>query len=271
MLLRLARLHLSPEQLAKPIPSLTQRQFIVSKKNESASDERMKREMFWYREELLKRISASWNEVRSFLFSEQSDRLIVVIAQVGSLRTGSISLRGLRLTRPLLEILRSDEVEIELSLDDNPSANPGVFSKRGSADRLLYSTRANDFMDVCARIVNNSGPFSFSSLSLLTADGLMVANTLHLLLRLELLPHDVDTTPTALAHLSRYVVVDGLSSVPLPVLAPGASTTARISLCLMAEGRYEFGCFVEELTTELEEKESRGYRARIPMVLEVDC
>lgn len=83
--------------------------------------------------------------------------------QVGSLRTGSISLRGLRLTRPLLEILRSDEVEIELSLDDNPSADLGVFSKRGSGDRLLYSTRANDFMDVCARVVNNSGQSSSTS------------------------------------------------------------------------------------------------------------
>lgn len=87
---------------------------------------------------------------------------IVNVRQVGSLRTGSISLRGLQLTRPLLEILRSDEVEIELSLDDNPSAEPGVFSKRGNADRLLYSTRANDFMDVCARVVNNSGQSSSS-------------------------------------------------------------------------------------------------------------
>lgn len=57
----------------------------------------------------------------------------------------------------MLNLLRSDEVEIQLRLEENASAEPGVFTKRGKPDRALYSARANDFMDVVARVVNNSG------------------------------------------------------------------------------------------------------------------
>ena len=85
------------------------------------------------------------------------------------------------------------------------------------------------------------------------------------MLRLELLPPDSHTTPAALAHLSRYVVIDGLSSVPLSILQPGQSIEARISFCLMAEGNFSFKCSAEELRTEEEElneiRESRLYKS----------
>jgi trafficking protein particle complex subunit 9 len=64
MLLRLDRIVIPAEQLAKPIPSLSARQFVVSKVQQSAEDERLTRELFWYREELLRRMQATWNEVR---------------------------------------------------------------------------------------------------------------------------------------------------------------------------------------------------------------
>lgn len=67
MLLRLDRIVIPPEQLAQPIPSLSDRQFVVAKVQQSVEEERISRELFWYREELLQRIQASWNEVRSVL------------------------------------------------------------------------------------------------------------------------------------------------------------------------------------------------------------
>lgn len=63
MLVRLDRIVIPSEELARPIPSLSNRQFVVSKVQTSAAEERATREIFWYREELLKRIRASWNEV----------------------------------------------------------------------------------------------------------------------------------------------------------------------------------------------------------------
>lgn len=64
MLVQLERIVIPAEKLALPIPSLSKRQFIVAKVKRTLAEERLSRELFWYREELLNRIQASWNEVR---------------------------------------------------------------------------------------------------------------------------------------------------------------------------------------------------------------
>jgi hypothetical protein len=62
--------------------------------------------------------------------------------------------------------------------------------------------------------------------------------------------------------------------VPVPILEPGQSETVRVSICLLAEGRYELGCIVEERGGEGlargEERERRTYPAREPLVIDVD-
>lgn len=63
MLVRLDRLSLSPEQVERPIPSLSEKQFIAAKVKRSADEERLERELFWYRQELLRRIRLVWNKV----------------------------------------------------------------------------------------------------------------------------------------------------------------------------------------------------------------
>ncbi|GAA6003089.1 hypothetical protein JCM10207_001980 [Rhodosporidiobolus poonsookiae] len=218
MLVRLNRITLSPEELAKPIPSLTERQFVVAKVKRSEEEERLERELFWYRDELLKRIKLTWSEI-------------------GSLRSGTVSLRNLYLSQPMLDILRGDELDIELYLGENPASSPGAFELQGRGQRLLYSAAADEFIDVCAQVTNRS------------------ATPLDLSLRLELRPPDQaysgSTAPSsssaaALAHLARYVVIEGVSPVSLARLEPGASTTARISVCLLAQGRFELGAVVRE-------------------------
>jgi len=64
MLVRLDRLALTTEQLEQPIPALSERQFVVAKVKRSPEEARLERELFWYREELLRRVKLSWNEVR---------------------------------------------------------------------------------------------------------------------------------------------------------------------------------------------------------------
>ncbi|KAM0753107.1 Trs120-domain-containing protein [Meredithblackwellia eburnea MCA 4105] len=237
LLVRLHRFTVSPECLASPIPSLAERQFVVSKIKTSEAEERQTRELFWYREELLKRLTATWNEV-------------------GSLRSGTVSLRSLRLTKPMLDIIRGDAVEIVLALEENESADPHAFSaRRRPGRRSTYSARANDFLDVTALVSNNT-----SSTLRLGA---------HFALR---------SNGSSLAHLSRYVVIDGLPSATLVALEPGKSESVRFSMCLLAEGRYEFGCTVEEVLDEgaaallLEQSERvvpRRFGAREPLVIDV--
>ena len=79
------------------------------------------------------------------------------------------------------------------------------------------------------------------------------------------------------AHLSRYVVIDGVSSAPLRTLAPGESEIVCLSICILAEGRYEFGCTIEEVRDSLTiegglgraELEPRKYEAREHLVINV--
>lgn len=68
MFVPIKRLLLPESQIAKDIPTLSDRQFVVSKSKLSAKEERHRRELFWYREELFKCVKGSWREVsRSFL------------------------------------------------------------------------------------------------------------------------------------------------------------------------------------------------------------
>lgn len=57
----------------------------------------------------------------------------------------------------MLDVLRGDDVDIQLHLGENPSAEPGAFQLQGRGQRLVYSATANEFIDICATIDNNSG------------------------------------------------------------------------------------------------------------------
>ncbi|BGP40785.1 hypothetical protein JCM10449v2_004750 [Rhodotorula kratochvilovae] len=235
MLVRLDRIALTAEQLAQPIPALTERQFVVAKVKRSEEEARFERELFWYREELFRRVALTWNEV-------------------GSLRSGEISLRGMHLDKPMLDVLRGDAVDIALFLGENPSAEPGAFELQGRGARLTYSAAADEFIDVCARVTNHS------------------VSPLQLTLRLELRPPESSrASSAALAHLARYVVIEGVSPVALPLLAPGETGDARVSMCLLAQGRYELSCVVEEagagLGTGTERR--RAWGPREPLVVDV--
>jgi hypothetical protein len=63
LILPMPRFSLSPSDVAKPIPSLSSRQYIVDKSGKSPEQIAREREVFWYREELLKSVRASWVEV----------------------------------------------------------------------------------------------------------------------------------------------------------------------------------------------------------------
>jgi hypothetical protein len=57
---------LSEDQLSQPIPTLSDRQFVVQKSKLSSSEAKAQRELFWYREELFKCVRGRWREVSSF-------------------------------------------------------------------------------------------------------------------------------------------------------------------------------------------------------------
>ena len=50
-----------------PIPTLSDRQFVLTKSNLSEPDQQLQRELFWYREELFNIVRGRWCEVNGCL------------------------------------------------------------------------------------------------------------------------------------------------------------------------------------------------------------
>ena len=63
-MLPIRKIRLSEELVSRPIPTLSDRQFVVDKSGLSDAEEKTQRELFWYREELFKCVRGSWTEVR---------------------------------------------------------------------------------------------------------------------------------------------------------------------------------------------------------------
>lgn len=97
LIIPIKKMLLSEEHISKPIPTLSDRQFVVAKSSLTSSEEKAQRELFWYREELFKAVSGRWKES-------------------GGTRSGELSLRKQRLTLPMLEALRTETARVEMSL-----------------------------------------------------------------------------------------------------------------------------------------------------------
>lgn len=63
VLLPVHKINLTEEHIARPIPTLSDRQFVVDKSGLSSAEERTRRELFWYREELINSVHGRWREV----------------------------------------------------------------------------------------------------------------------------------------------------------------------------------------------------------------
>lgn len=64
IILPLKRMILPEEVTSSPIPTLSERQFVVAKDRLSEVELQLQRELFWHREALFKSIHGHWKEVR---------------------------------------------------------------------------------------------------------------------------------------------------------------------------------------------------------------
>jgi hypothetical protein len=122
LVIPIPRIYLSPEHLAKPIPSLSNRQYVVDKSRKSPNQLRAERELFWYRDTLLDKLHCTWLEP-------------------GSNRSGHLNLRGQGLRPALLEVLKREELGTVLDI-------PG-------------GIKTAEFTELSARIINHLGESSF--------------------------------------------------------------------------------------------------------------
>jgi len=126
---------LLPEDVwSQPIPTLSDRQFVVDKSGMSTAEVKVQRELFWYREELLNVVHGRWREA-------------------GGTRFGELSLRQQRLTYPMLECLRTETAYIKLSLvcQDEQGSWADVPHREGK-----HFPSPNEFVSLRAEIANLS-------------------------------------------------------------------------------------------------------------------
>ncbi|WVR06234.1 hypothetical protein IAU60_003264 [Kwoniella sp. DSM 27419] len=214
MILPLSRLVIPQEVLSRPIPTLSERQYVVDKTKKSASTVQKERELFWYREKLLESISLAWVEP-------------------GSLRSGQFTLRDQYFPSTLLDILRKDAIDVRVSL---PAEGP---------------VRAMDFVDVVVEVVNHlERPFRpyihFSPLPSSSTDTSWTSPHAH--------PSHAKTPvrpPSFVPNQqgSRNVLMDGLASAPLAVLDPGKKTYWNVRLTFLSSGSYGLRAAVEEISS----------------------
>ena len=130
LVLPVPRRRLPQDDLVKPIPQLSDRQYVVEKTKKTPAQISAAREAFWYRESLLSSLTASWIEP-------------------GSRRSGSMSLRDQIVSGMSLSALRTDDLEVDL--EAVPLEGPVI--------------RATDFVNVKVKMTNRLGECLWSGQS----------------------------------------------------------------------------------------------------------
>lgn len=121
-----------------PIPSLDpsrRRQFIVSTNKVSDENERNKREIFWYREELLKLIQGSWSY------------------KTNSRKNGIIELRSIKLDPRMIEAVRVDEISIQLSIGSQHGTKAELFTDNFTELKVKISNKTTKSITPILRLI----------------------------------------------------------------------------------------------------------------------
>lgn len=229
LVLILPRLYLSNPHA--PIPSLnpaTKRQYVVNtRKDASLEAELAAREAFWYREELLNHIRATWREDSTG-------------------RTGTINLRSLRLNARMIPALKLEDVAISLSLSSTlPTNHPPT----PLPDSEPSAATNNDAQETSHPIqMLGRSKFAIPTSVFLTLTTTLHNRTpypIHPLLRLQ--PLLRNQQHNIALDLTKRFLWNGVLQRALPVLKGGERRDVDLDFCVLAKGEYEVGASVEEV------------------------
>ncbi|PTD03765.1 Transport protein particle subunit trs120 [Fusarium culmorum] len=183
------------------IPTLNpsrNRQFVVSASKISPETERANREGFWYRERVLDCLRATWKTTSL------------------PKRGGSIDLRSIRLTTRMIEAIKIDEVDIELSIEDAD----GNAAEKGVA-------YVDEFMQLKVRVTNRT------------------AQKIHPLVRI--LPALCHRPANVGLEFTRKLAWNGTLQQLIPVLEGHGSAEVSVGMTVLCRGEFEISASVEEV------------------------
>jgi hypothetical protein len=208
LVIPIPRIYLSPEHLDKPIPSLSNRQYVVDKSRKSPNQLRTETELFWYRDALLNKLHCNWLEP-------------------GSNRSGHLNLRGQGLRPALLEVLKREELGIVL---DIPA---GI--------------KTAEFTELSTRIINHLGESPFFPSPQIKQDvGWCIERPIDLRITIEPLPSLDPTFNRRITSVAlKNLLIDGSLTTDLTI-EQGKEGEHVVPLLFLARGVYGFRAIVQE-------------------------
>ncbi|CDZ96830.1 Targeting complex (TRAPP) subunit [Phaffia rhodozyma] len=220
VVISIPRVLLPFEQTAMPIPSLMQRQYVVSSSNATGSEDDLVRNLFWYREELLSLIKASWCEP-------------------GTSKRGTLSLRSQRLTEPMLQVLRVDEVSVSLSVVPNGRSETG----------LVQSTvQSNEFFDIVVNVRNRLARSISPLIHLSSLNPILASQPTW-----SIISPNTPTAHTSPSNLTSPYMIHSNSLMLVPpgrAIPPNSSVDTVFTVNVLTSGVADFRAAVEEIGNE---------------------
>lgn len=207
------RFYLPSSLTNAPIPTLnptTARQFVVSTSSKQSPEAQLAlREAFWFREELLSQLSATW--------SDESTG-----------RSGEVEMRTLRLTGRMVSLLRLGDVRISMTINaSEPEAaanEPELVEQRG---KQTFHVPTGSFLSLRTTVRNRA------------------ETPIRPLLRLQ--PTLAGQPHNVALDLGKKLLVNGILQRALPVLKAGEERCVSTGFCVLSTGLYEWNACVEEI------------------------
>lgn len=191
------------------IPSINpsrQRQFVVSSSKITPDIEKANRESFWFREKILDSLEGSWKTLTK------------------PVRSGTIELRGIRLTPRMIEAVKVDEVGITISVGNGFADDDGadVISSQKNKNTVFV----DEFAQVKVVLTNRTTQPIYPTLRLMPA---LCNRPLNVAL-----------------DFTRKFAWNGTLQQFLPLLAAKSSIEVRLGVTALCRGDFEISASVEE-------------------------
>ena len=238
LLLPVKRVEFSLEDLERPIPNLSKRQFIL---DSNTSPERLRtiRENFWYRDALLKMLGGTWRVID------------------GVSRSGILELRGIRLSQKMIHVLQVEPVRIKMHAtieqqqdqkSEKDESLPTVPTE-AIANSTLFSAQAeNDFVTITTTITNNTKNSLSGILRVIPSERYVSA-------ALDPSPHSQQNFQNNSAaqlssrweNIESKILFNGTLQRPVVCVAAGESVTISMGVLFLSRGEFEWTSIFEEL------------------------
>ncbi|KAG0346519.1 hypothetical protein BG004_001535 [Podila humilis] len=223
IILPVRRMVLTTEQLSQPIPTLSNKQFVVARGAAlTAEEQALERSLFWFREELLKRVVARWT------------------CKDASGRFGKFDLRALRLNRSMLNVLKIEDISFLVRLEpteamlEESMKGEGEESVRRGLEQIgsnRWRCPVDQFSQIRFTVVNRSH--------------------MDVKLCLRMQPVQVHGDGTMEYDMGTRMAWHGVLQAPLAKLQPDSTTSHILPVCFFSRGEFKVLYHAEDVHRRL--------------------